>query len=96
MVNVEIDEVDLTALHSEQNEVIVYGLSANGRSILSTEEFRLNREKYDLRKRIIGVFTGFMFLVNGLSRVSAKYNYVVIGIFALVFLVMRITGFGIY
>lgn len=96
VISVEIDNADLTALRSENNEVIVYGLSTNGKSILSNEEFQLNRGHYDLRVRTLSVFIGFMFLVNGLFQIPARYNYIIIGIFTLVILSMRIAGFGIY
>lgn len=95
-VSLVIDESDVGKLGSGKNTVTVYGFGLEGKSLLTTQEFESNREKYGTRLSLLSFFLGCMLLLNGTTKIPIKINYILIGIFLGSFLLMRIFEFGIF
>ena len=95
-VELLISEVAFNELGTSTEDIIVKGLSLNGTALLSEVEFKKNNTAYGIRLSIFSVFLALMFLINGLTQVPKKINYVLVGVFGGVILIMRIFEFGIY
>ena len=69
---------DRQLLLNTTKSVTVRGLYVNNKDILATDEYKSNRQKYHLRLSVLGVFSGLMFLLNGLFALSINTNIIVI------------------
>ncbi len=95
-VDVFITTTDYDKLGNKNEDIVIRGISLNGNSLMSQEEFFNNRKTYKIRLMIFSVFTGLMLLLNGLTKISNKINYLIIGTFVGVIILMRIFEFRIY
>ncbi len=91
-----IESSDLDYLNSKAAEVTVLGISVNGTSLLSDEEFEINRGKYKTRLFILAIFSGALLLLNGLISIPSKVNYVLVGLFAGTFIFLRVFDLLLY
>lgn len=76
--------------------ITVIGISANGSALLTPEEYYINRKKYRIRLTIYLAFISFMFMLNGITTVPKKINFILIGTFVAVAVLLRIFETGIY
>ena len=95
-VDLLIDLSDFKKLSEGKKDIAVIGLSLNGDSLLTQDEFYQNRESYKIRQRISAFFLAFMLFLNGFGMISRKVNYITIGIFIGAIIIMRIFETGIY
>lgn len=95
-VDLLIKSSDFQSLSEGKNEITVIGLSLNGNSLMTPDEFYDNREWYKIRQGLFALFLGFMLLLNGLAKIPQKINYILIGIFIAAIAIMRFFEIGIY
>lgn len=95
-VTFTIKKSDLIKLHSALREVSVYGLSDGGNLLLTPRESLGNQDKYQLRVKILAGFIALMLLLNGLFDVSVRLNWVLVGLFLFLFILVRMFRVGIY
>jgi len=95
-VDLLIKSSDFKYLSEGKDEITVIGLSLNGNSLMTQDEFYHNRELYKIRQNIISLFLGFMLLLNGLAKIPQKINYILIGAFIAAIAIMRFLETGIY
>ncbi|MBK6962503.1 MAG: hypothetical protein IPH20_00870 [Bacteroidales bacterium] len=93
---ITIESSDLDNLNSQEAEVTVLGISANGISLLTSGDWKLNRGKYKTRILILQVFSGALLLLNGLISIPSKVNYVLVGLFAGTFIFLRVFDLLLY
>lgn len=95
-IQLQIREEDKNRLHSLKNEISVYGVIVKNENLLSPSEYKTNRKEYLTRLKVVSIFIGLMFLLNGLISMRKKINYTLIGIFTLVLIMMYVFRFRIY
>ncbi|MVO07753.1 hypothetical protein GOQ30_01080 [Flavobacterium sp. TP390] len=96
MVDLYLTPSDFENLSDAKEDITVIGISVQGNSLLSQDEFFHNQELYRLRLQIFSVFTALMLLLNGLTNIPKKVNYILIGTFTGAIIIMRIFEIGIY
>lgn len=95
-IELMISDVDFDYLNDEDEDIVIRGLSVNGRQLFSYDDFQRNRQLYGDRKAVIFFIIGIFCLLNGLNAISRKGNYAMIGITVAAFLVMWFFEFGLY
>ncbi|WP_289057728.1 hypothetical protein [uncultured Flavobacterium sp.] len=95
-VDLLIKSSDLKKLSEGKEDVTVIGLSLNGNSLMTQDEFYHNRELYKIRQRTTAFFLAFMLFLNGLAKIPQKVNYIIIGVFIAAIIIMRFFEIGIY
>ncbi|MHC1778340.1 MAG: hypothetical protein AB9834_23265 [Lentimicrobium sp.] len=93
---ITIESSDLDYLNSKEAEVTVLGISVNGTSLLTARDWKINRGKYKTRILILAIFTGVLLLLNGLTSIPSKVNYVLVGLFAGIFIFLRVFDLLLY
>ena len=86
----------LDDLSVENSEVPVYGISAEGKTLITPKEVNKNREAYSNRVGIFLAFFGVMFTLNGITLISFEKSIILAGIFLVIILAMKILRFGMY
>ena len=95
-VNLLIKSSDFENLAEGKEDIAIIGLSLNGNSLMTQDDFYHNREMYKIRQRISALFLALMLFLNGFGMISRKVNYITIGIFIGAIIVMRIFEIGVY
>jgi hypothetical protein len=95
-IQIWISEKAYVSLGKENTKIAVRGISLNGKSLMSQNEYLKNRKMYKMRLKVIAIFTGIMLLINGLDLVSSKANYLIIFTFLGAIILMKIFDFGLY
>lgn len=95
-VEILVSELDYSELDKAKKGITVMGIALNGKTLMSESEFSKNRGSYKNRLTIFSAFIGLMLLINGLTVVSKKVNYALVGIFAGAILIMRVFEIGLY
>lgn len=81
---------DHYSLLSKSNKnVTLRGLYLNETPIFTPNDYKSNRIKYHHRIYLLGVFIGFMFLINGLLSVPTKANLILVILAGFTFLILR-------
>ncbi len=96
IVDLFITTSDLEKLSVGKEDITVRGINLYENSLMTTDEFYHNRELYRVRLKLFSVFTALMLMLNGLTNISKKLNYIIIGIFIGTIIIMRILEIGIY
>jgi hypothetical protein len=96
IVDLFITTSDLEKLSVGKEDITVRGIKLYENSLMTTNEFYHNREMYRVRLKLFSVFTALMLILNGLTNIPKKLNYIIIGTFIGMIIVMRILGIGIY
>lgn len=91
-----IKSSDLNNLLAGKEDIDIIGIRQNGISLMTPNEFYLNRNLYNVRIKIFSVFTALMLLLNGLTNIQKKINYIIIGVFIGAIIIMRILEIVIY
>lgn len=95
-VDVFIASSDYSNLGTSKNDITIRQIMVGNKVLMSKEEFSENTGLYGLRVRLVKGFTGIMLIINGLSLISKKANYLIIGIFIGLIILMRIMDIGLY
>jgi hypothetical protein len=96
IVDLFITTSDLEKLSVGKEDITVRGINLYENSLMTTDEFYHNRELYRVRLKLFSVFTALMLILNGLTNIPKKLNYIIIGTFIGMIIIMRILGIGIY
>ena len=96
VVDLFIATSDLESLSDGKEDITVKGISLYGNPLMTTGEFYHNRGLYKFRLKIFSVFTALMLILNGLTKIPKKMNYMIIGAFIGTIIIMRIFEIGIY
>lgn len=96
MVELYITTADLKKLSDGKEDIDIFGISQNGIHLMTTDEFRHNRNLYELRIKIFSVFIALMLILNGLTNIPKKINYLIIGVFMGAIIIMRMFEIVIY
>ncbi len=96
LVELYITTADLKNLSEGKEDVDIIGLSQNGIPLMTTDEFYHNRDLYKLRLKIFSVFIALMLILNGLTNIPKKINYIIVGTFIGTIITMRILEIDIY
>ena len=96
VVELYITTADLKNLSDGKEDIDIMGISQNGIPLMTTDEFYHNRDLYKVRLKIFSVFTGLMLILNGLTNIPKKINYIIIGIFIGAIIIMRMLKIVIY
>uniref|UniRef100_UPI00404AC662 hypothetical protein n=1 Tax=Fulvivirga sp. TaxID=1931237 RepID=UPI00404AC662 len=96
VVEVHIKTADLKNLSDGKEDIDIMGISKNGITLMTTDEFYHNRDLYKVRLKMISVFTALMLILNGLTNISRKINYIIIGTFIGAIIIMRMLEIVIY
>ena len=96
VVELYITTADLKNLSDGKEDIDVMGISQNGIPLMTTDEFYHNRDLYKVRLKIFSIFTALMLILNGLTNIPNKINYIIIGVFIGVIIIMRMLEIVIY
>jgi len=96
VVELYITTADLKNLSDGKEDIDIIGISQNGVPLMTTDEFYHNRDLYKVRLKIFSVFTALMLILNGLTNIPKKINYIIIGTFIGVIIIMRVLEIVIY
>lgn len=96
VVELYIKTADLKKLSERKDDIDIIGISQNGTSLMTTDEFYHNRDLYKFRLKIFTVFIALMLILNGLINIKNKVNYIIIGTFVVTMIIMRIFEIGVY
>ena len=96
VVELYITTADLNNLSNGKEDIDIIGISQNGILLMTTDEFYHNRDLYKVRLKIFSVFTALMLMLNGLTHIPKKINYIIIGTFIGAIIIMRIFEIVIY
>ncbi len=96
IVDLFITTSDLEKLSVGKEDITVRSINLYENSLMTTDEFYHNRELYRVRLKLWSVFTALMLILNGLTNIPKKLNYIIIGAFIGTIIIMRILEVGIY
>lgn len=96
VVDLYITTSDFGNLSDGKENIRVEGIFLFGKPLMTQDEFYHNRELYKVRLMIFSVFTALMLILNGLTKIPNKMNYIIIGAFIVTIIIMRIFEIGIY
>lgn len=96
MVELYITTADLKNLSDGKEDIDIIGISQNGVPLMTTEEFYHNRGLYKVRLKLFSVFTALILILNGLTNIPNKINYIIIGTFIGAIIIMRVLEIVIY
>ncbi len=96
VIELFITTTDFKNLPDSHKDIDVIGISQNGTPLVTTKEFYHNRDLYKARLKIFSVFVSIMLLLNGLTHIQSKWNYLIIGAFIGLVITMKIFEIGIY
>lgn len=96
VVDLYITTSDFGNLSNGKEDITVNGISLIGNPLMTQDEFYNNRELYKIRLKIFSVFTALMLILNGLTQIPKKMNYIIVGTFIGTIIIMRIFQIVIY
>jgi hypothetical protein len=96
VVELYIMTADLKNLSDGKKDIDIIGISQNGIPLMTTEEFHHNQDLYKIRLKMFSVFTALMLILNGLTSIPNKINYIIIGAFIGAIIIMRMLEIVIY
>jgi hypothetical protein len=96
VVDLYISTSDFENLSDNKKDITVQGIILNGIPLMTQEEFYHNRELYKVRLMILSIFMSLMLILNGLTKIPKKINYIIIGTFIGAIIIMRFFEIVIY
>ena len=96
IIEMHISINDFHNLSNKNQSINVLAISLKGYYLLKEKDFYQNRKLYSLRLNIFLIFTSIMLIINGFKPIKTKTNYLIVGIFGGVIILMRIFEIGIY
>lgn len=96
VIDLFIAKSDYQLLSEEKQDITVMGIISNGEALMLPDKFYHNRRLYKIRLTIFAVFTMLMLLLNGLIKVPERVNYIIIGTFMGIIIILRIFSIWIY
>ena len=91
-----IKKNNLPNLNDKLKTIEIYSLKNNSFEFINLDEYKLYRNKYISRLAIFALMIGFILFLNSFYLLNKNQNFMLIGGFAILVLLMRIFNFGIY